>query len=185
MQYVLPIVLIGPMSSGKSTVAKILEQKLGIRNVPLDMVRWYYYFRNGYSIANDRSMDSFEDRASYWKRFDLKAVERVLQDFNEAIVDFGAGHSYYPDEAALELVKSALSDLPNVFLLIPSENKEEALEICEARIKAAWPNVQETVLEYNKNFIEHKSNIELAKKIVITKEKTPEEVADEIISQLH
>jgi deoxyadenosine/deoxycytidine kinase len=45
------VVLIGPIAAGKSSVAEVLAEQLGCRNVPLDLVRWAYYFRMGYDLA--------------------------------------------------------------------------------------------------------------------------------------
>lgn len=39
------VVLIGPIGAGKSSVAEVLAERTGRRNVPLDLVRWGYYFQ--------------------------------------------------------------------------------------------------------------------------------------------
>ena len=43
------IILIGPMAAGKSTIAKILAEKLNLPQHPMDDVRWDYYEEIGYN----------------------------------------------------------------------------------------------------------------------------------------
>ena len=180
----MPIIFIGPMASGKTTVAKILEERIGIRNVPMDWIRWYYYFQQDFRISIASQQETFEDKVNYWKTFDIEAVERIITEFGDSIIDFGAGHSYYPEENELEHVKNLLAGFPNVFLLLPSADNEETLAICEARLRSKWPDVDQDYLDFNRKFVEHKSNHVLAKHIVYTKDKTPEEVVEEVLSML-
>jgi adenylate kinase family enzyme len=42
------IVLIGPVRSGKSTVGRLLAERLGLPQVSLDSQRWQYYKEIGY-----------------------------------------------------------------------------------------------------------------------------------------
>jgi shikimate kinase len=184
MQYKLPIILIGPMGSGKSTIARLLEKRLGLTNVPIDYIRWYYYFQHGFQLSTQEQFDVFEDKANYWKDYDLIAIEKALVDFPEAIIDFGAGHSYYPNPTQLEKVQSILSNLPNIFLLLPCEDIEESEKILSQRIKSLWPQIEPGVLEYNRKFLEHPSNRRLSKHIVYTKNKSPEESLEDILSLL-
>ena len=182
MKLTLPIVLIGPMAAGKTTIARILEQKTGVRNVPMDMVRWYYYFKDGYSAAHDHGLKTLVEKADYWKRFDLLSVERILSDFKDAIIDLGAGHSYYPDPDELKRAQTLLAPLPNVFLLLPSLDPVISDKACRERIKAVYPAVTEDELSINQIFLHHHSNKFLAKHTVTTLRKTPEAVADELLS---
>ena len=45
------IILIGPMGVGKTTLALHLSERLGKLNYPIDRLKWYYRFRNGYDLA--------------------------------------------------------------------------------------------------------------------------------------
>jgi acetolactate synthase-1/2/3 large subunit len=60
-----PIILIGPMAAGKSTVAKELARLTGVRNVPMDRVRWYYYFKDGFTLEEELSKPSFKEVMEY------------------------------------------------------------------------------------------------------------------------
>lgn len=151
----------------------------------MDRVRWYYYFKNGFSLEKELSLPSFTEVMAYWKPFEVHAVENILVDFPDAIIDFGAGHSYFTEEAQMSAVKRILDPIANIFLLLPSEDKEESLRICNERLKdRAKRELEPSEIESNRDFVFHRSNYELAKKIVYTKEKTPEEVALEIQSLL-
>ena len=45
------IVLIGPVRSGKSTLGKLLAQRLNLPQVSIDELRWRYYKEVGYDEA--------------------------------------------------------------------------------------------------------------------------------------
>ena len=184
MSYTTPIILIGPMGSGKSTIARLLEEKIGLSNVPIDYIRWYYYFQHGFKLSTQKQFQDFEDKANYWKQYDLIAIEKALLDFPKAIIDFGAGHSYYPAENQLQQVREIIEKFPNVFLLLPSADIEESYTILSKRIRVLWPQIEDGVVEYNRKFLEHPSNRILSKHIIYSKDKSPEDNVEEIISLL-
>jgi shikimate kinase len=182
------IVLIGPMGAGKTTVGKILSERLGLKNVSLDEIRQPYYDEAGYDnetakqIHIERGMAGILD---YWKPFEAHSVERVIQDYDHCVIDFGAGHSVYDDNALFERVKKALEPYPNVVLLLPSADKEEAISILNTRIP---PDVPAEIIswykEMNAYFVKQHSNADLAKITVYTQGQTPDETCNEIIGKL-
>ncbi len=180
-----PIILIGPMAAGKSTVAKELAKLTGIRNVPMDRVRWYYYFKDGFTLEEELSQPSFKEVMEYWKPFEVKAVQRIISEFSDAIIDFGAGHSYFPDPNQFETVETILSPFPNIFLLLPTPDPARSLEICNERLKLRKNKpLDETEITANRAFIEHESNRKLAKHILFTDGKSAETSAREILALL-
>jgi shikimate kinase len=184
MSYTTPIILIGPMGSGKSTIARLLEERTGLSNVPIDYIRWYYYFQHGFKLSIQEQFQDFEDKANYWKQYDLIAIEKALLDFPKAIIDFGAGHSYYPEDNQLQQVREILEKFPNVFLLLPSADIDESYSILSERIKKKYPQLEDGVVEYNRKFLEHPSNRMLSKHIIYSKNKSPEDNVEEIIALL-
>lgn len=179
------IVLIGPMSTGKSTIARELAKLTQMKRVPMDRVRWYYYLKDGFSIEKEESIESFTDVMTYWKPFEVKAVKRIISEFQDSVIDFGAGHSYYTDTNQFNEVRDTLAPLKNVILLLPSESKEESLKICNERLKERVKReLDKTETDANYEFIYHPSNYELAKHIVYTKDKSPEETAKEVFNLL-
>ena len=176
------IILIGPICAGKSTVAEILSDKTGIHQRPMDDLRFDYYKEIGFSEEKQnkiRENDGYMAMYEYWKPFEAHAVKRVLEDYPNFIHDFGAGHSVYEDEDLFKEVNDALSNYENIFLLLPSQNEMESINVLNERLKEVTTN--KDAYKLNEHFVEHKSNKLLAKHIIYTNGKTPEMVADTII----
>src|SRR3982751_6010051 len=96
------VILIGPMHAGKSTVAKLLAERWGVRRICMDDVRWDYYREIGYEEAKQKEAydrGGFAGMVAYWKPFEAHAVERLLSEVGaeRRVIDFGAGHSVYED----------------------------------------------------------------------------------------
>jgi shikimate kinase len=174
------IILIGPMGVGKSTVGKLLSEKLNIPQVDVDELRAKYYKEIGYDEEIARSKHESEGiwgLYQYWKPFEAYAVERVLEEYQNCVIDFGAGHSVYENDELFERIQRALLPYPNVVLLMPSSDWSESISILNERsefLRNMQPNL-------NEHFIKHHSNYDLAKHTVYTKGKTPEETCKEIL----
>ena len=178
------VVLIGPMAAGKSSVATLLAERTGRRNVPLDMVRWAYYFKAGFDLAEQRRREHESGRLgrlAYWKPFEAHAVERVLADFPDAIIDFGAGHSVHDDEQLFARVQVALAPVPHVILLKPALRLDESLAILGERFP---PEERDEAERENWTFLRNPSNERLATHTVLTGRRKLEEVCEEIMRLL-
>jgi len=177
------IILIGPVRTGKSTLSQLLAEKLGLPHVALDDLRWSYYKEIGYDedIAQHiRQTGGFVALVFYWKLFDAYAVERVLADHRECVIDFGAGHSVYESQELFARVQQALAPYPNVVLVLPSPDAGESIRILNERTKDLVGSFGQG-FNWNEYFVRHRSNDDLAKFVVYTKGKTPEETRDEIL----
>lgn len=151
----------------------------------MDRIRWYYYFKKGFSLETELSLPNFSEVMAYWKPFEVDAVYRITSEFPNSIIDFGAGHSWYPDPEHFVQVEKALNPFPNIFLLLPSPDKEESIQICNQRLlERRGKPLEETEIKANRDFVEHESNYRLAKHILYTKNKTPEDTAAEIFKLL-
>lgn len=171
------IILIGPVGVGKSTIGKLLSDHLEIPQASLDDERWNIYKEIGYDFEYaDQIMEKegFLGIYKYWKPFEAYSVERVLNLYPNHIHDFGAGQSAYEDEGLFKRVEELLRPYPNVVLLLPTEDKVKSLEILYERNQ----------FPYNDIFINSSSNEKLAKTVVYTEGKTPEETCKEIIKRL-
>ncbi|MCM1989081.1 shikimate kinase [Oceanirhabdus seepicola] len=171
------IILLGPVGVGKSTIGKLLSSRLNIPQASLDKKRWSIYKESGYDFEYAEKIkqeEGFLRLYKYWKPFEAYSVKRVLEMYPNHIHDFGAGQSVYEDKNLFEEVSEILKPYSNVVLLLPSPNKEESLNILFERNK----------FPHNDLFIKNPSNEKLAKIIVYTKGKTPEETCEEIISKL-
>lgn len=181
------IVLIGPMSVGKSTIAQLLSEKLGIPRIEMDEVRHTFYNEIGYdeSLASKIAGDiGLKGLIKYWKPFEAHAVERAIEEFDDCILDFGAGHSVYDDELQFAVVENVLRSVKHVILLLPSPDLDQSVEILNKRFSDLQlrevGRVDEELLRLNEYFILHPSNQKLAKKTFYTEGKSPEETCREI-----
>lgn len=186
------IILIGPMCAGKSTLALLLAQRLGLPRYELDELRWAYYEEAGFDHALAKQINESEAGTlgilRYSKPFEAYAVERVLADYNTGVIDFGAGHSVYEDEQLFARVEQALAPYPHVILILPLADLDESVAILNARFKELLLRevgmVDEGFFGVNEHFVKHPSNHRLAKLVVYTNGKTPEETCVEIVQRL-
>ncbi|MEO1210539.1 MAG: shikimate kinase [Cyanobacteria bacterium J06638_20] len=174
------IILIGPIGAGKSTVGSLLAIQLGIPQCSMDVYRWDYYNEIGYNAElaeHKRQTEGFWGIYQYWKPFEAYAVERLLSDHKNCVIDFGAGHSVYEDSSLFRRVQRVLAVYANVVLLLPSPNLDESIQILNER-NQYMPDGRFNV---NEHFIRHPSNYDLATLTVYTQAKTPETTCDEIL----
>ncbi len=174
------IILIGPMNVGKSTIARLLAARLGLPRNPLDKNRWRYYAEIGFDEDYARRLaetEGVEAGLRYCKPFEVHAVERHLSECRDCVVDFGAGYSVQDDPALQERVRRSLAPFPYVVLLLPCPNEDEALACLNER-------VGEDLRGVNERYIRNPANRELAKAIVYTIGKTPEETCSEVLTSL-
>ena len=186
-----PIVLIGPMAAGKSTIADLLSKKLDIPRFEVDEHRWTYYAAQGYDNLKGEEIyktQGINGLIKHWKPYEAETVVRVLADQPNSTIDFGAGHSVYDDATLFAKVEAALAPLPNVILLLPSPDLDESVRICNERFSSVLEGEDiepdADTLQLNEHFVKHPSNARLAKMTIYTKGKTPEETVDEIVSKL-
>ncbi|GAB4449372.1 MAG: hypothetical protein OHK0041_10530 [Anaerolineales bacterium] len=174
------ILLIGPIGSGKTTIAELLYMRTMLPHRSMDLLRWKYFDEIGYDreIARQQfTAEGFWGLYRYWKPFEAYAVQRMLGEFNECIFDFGGSQTVYEDDGLFEQVRRVFEPYPHVILLMPSPDVEESIRILHARNKYA----SEDQWAVNEHFVRHHSNYDLAKHIAYTRGKSPEQTADEIL----
>ena len=175
------IVLIGPTKVGKSTVASRLGSKLGLPVVTMDDLRDGYYRELGYDAAFARRLFERDGAASLWcylKAFDPYAVERLLAEHRCCVIDMGGGSSVHEHDDQLRRVARALAPYKNVVLLLPFPDRAESLRFLDER--TGWGGKERNI---NRNLLSHRSNYELATLTVYTANRTPDDIADEILSR--
>jgi shikimate kinase len=177
------VVLIGPIAAGKSTLGNLLSAALGLPHCSLDEVRFRYYGEIGYdeSVAKrEYQSQGFWGLYRYWKPFEAHAVERVLEDHPSSVIDFGAGHSVYEDDALMVRVKRALAPCRHVVLVLPSPDLNTSLNVLRGR----RPSLNEIDPDINEHFITHPSNYALATITVYTDGRLPEDTCAEIVARI-
>lgn len=94
-----------------------------------------YYKEIGYDEkeADELRRHGFEQLYKYWKQFEIHTVERIVQEYQGYIIDFGAGHSVYEDNEYFDRAKKALKNEQFIILLLPSMDMRESIEILNAR----------------------------------------------------
>lgn len=185
------IVLIGPMRAGKSTLGKLLAEKLGIRSASLDETGRKYYVEAGFDQEKAsalRASDGELVSIRYCERFLLPVLEKHLPASPGCVIDLGGGHSVYWDDAELERARSILAPYRNVVLILPSPDLDESAAILRERTKEVeWLKRlrEERGFDMNERYLRHRSNFVLAKEVIYTKGKSPEETRDEILERLN
>jgi shikimate kinase len=174
------IILLGPVAVGKTTTARLISEKINKPVVSLDDLRFGYYKEIGY---NHDHMKEIHEKAGimavfqYGKIFDAYSIERMLEDHRDCIFDFGGANIVSGYDFDLHRIKKALQPYENIVFLVPCQDNEETLQFIYHRrdIKPA----DTELIEY---LVYHHSNYEVANHIVFVKDKTPEEVCDEVLS---
>jgi shikimate kinase len=172
------IVLIGPIRAGKSTIAAILAERLGVPQVSLDELCRDYFQELDSGEQNRRGPDGM----IAW-RYNAHAVKRMLWDHHDCVFDLGAGHSVYREPEALEQVREVMRPFVNVVLLLPCPDLEVAARILEERnVGNAWLHRFRAEKGYDPNahFLRHPSNASLAKYTVYTEGRSPDETATDV-----
>lgn len=174
------IILLGPPAVGKTTTAKLLSKKLNKPLVSLDDIRFDYYKEIGY---NEEYMKELLEKAGimaiyqYGKIFDAYSIERALEEHQNCIFDFGGGNNASGFNFEFERIKKALKPYKNIVLLFPCADKNESLKFIYQR-----RNFNENQKELIKHIVFDESNFKFAKHTIFVKDKSPEEVSNEVLS---
>ena len=180
-----PIVFIGPMAAGKTTLSKATAKRLGRRYIPLDVLRYYYYAAAGMDFLEMYERPVFEQVVEFWGPYHLPAVERVLNEFPEAVIDFGAGHAHFtrPDRRAR--LNELVGPIADVFLILPSADLDRATQISlerdRKRLGDRWDPTREPFAE---QYVRSPSFRDVAKHTIVTEGRSVEACVDEIVARI-
>lgn len=169
------ILLIGPMGTGKSSIANGLQDRLKMPKVSLDDAEFLK------SIYKDR--DKFDN----FKDFEFYLTSTVLTSLPEpVIIDFGAGHSVYENPIVFYEMKKLISRFRNVELVLPDKDMDKSLGFLSDRLKGRYDNgiIPGDVVSTNKHFLESPCNYELATDVVYSMGKSNDDVVSDIIENV-
>jgi len=186
------IILIGPLATGKSTIAAKLSGISGLLNHPVDKLKWYYRFKNGYDLHTSTKIlkkQGFEELIKYVQQyFGPDELRAILYEF-AGIIDLGATDSYCTDVFHLRKLKKIFNNFPNVFLILPSPSEEISVKILNDRLTRRYENdslkapVMNSYIEMNKKFIASEFNKQIANHTIYTEGKTIEMLANELLNK--
>jgi len=181
------IVFIGPVCAGKSTLAALVADALGSANVDLDEVERErgWYAEAGMSIEEmfaRGGVVGIVQATTEWEPTLLRVAERVLHEYPDAVISFGAGHSHYRDDALFARVRAALADRFVVFVL---PDPDPAVSVTELRKRSVADRDADWIygdFDFMDHWVRDACNHELADYVLYTRGRTPEECAAEIVS---
>ena len=190
-----PIILIGPQGTGKSTTAKELAKKLGIPLITTDMC-----------MIDEKYENMFKDEPGVEVKIKRHPTEGLYYDSNDEyvfcvlkklmeeygnkkiVLDVGATHAYVSDRMASDVIE-LFEKSPNLFIFNVSGDEDKTYEFLKKRREGRG---EETKDEDDKKFRTAINNLNNyyrgTQKISIIdkdkKEKTTDELVDEIITKL-
>ena len=175
-----PIVLIGPMKAGKSTVGKLLAERLDLPFVSLDDVERKYAQEAGRDPQVER--DIWTERGvaawyAYRREFFDEAVVRFLAEHSRGVLELGGGHAILPDERRQARVNEVLARCATVVLLLPKPDLQESLAILKTR---QGPDRRD--IDFNEMFLEDRRYFQMAKFVIHTDGLSPEETCARILA---
>ena len=170
-----PIILLGYMGCGKSTVGRLLAKQLVLPFVDMD---------NYLSITHGRSVPNLflEHGEIGFRKLEKTALDDLLVSVQASVLSLGGGTPCYADN-----MQSVIQSTPHTFYLSPSISTlchrlypEKDHRPMISHITSA-DNLQEFI---SKHIFERKPFYEQANHLLYIKDETPQELVDQIIKKL-
>lgn len=184
----LPIVLIGPMGAGKTTLSRALSAAVGVPYAPLDWVGFHTMVRDGLDVRAYEADETWADKHRRRLPHLIAVAEDVIRSFPRFLLDFGAGHAHFETAEEQARLRAVLGPLPNVFLVMPCADLDEAEANCVARDKARWAQAghewDATRAPFHRAFVRSESFRQVAKHTVFTEGRSVEDCVAEMLERL-
>ena len=183
------IIIIGPVGVGKTTQGQLVAKVLNKRSLSLDSIATEYYKASGFSQSH---FEEAKKEVGYLKAYQqwwpslAYAAQKVVKDYPDCVIDFGAGHSHYEDELLFKKVKKTITLNSIIILLLPCADLERSVTLLRQR------SIQERKRDWihdGYDFIEHwvkdYCNHDLATATIFTEDKTAEQTRDDILKAIN
>ena len=171
------IALIGPDDVGKTTIGSLIAANLG---QPFDTHRMMQIATKEPEYNDDVASNHYSaDGITSWYRYllpmSLTALERDLSP--SGVVEVNGWYCDPNDVELFDRFRVVLSRFDHVVFLTPSVDVDRAYRTIQLRKQPLINGIP-----FSEHFITHPSNRALAKHVVYTKGKSPEETRDEILA---
>jgi len=184
----LDIILMGPYGVGKSTLSRLVAQRVGWARYSLDDECYGYLEQmEGFNWSLKKEMVTWEWTSRKWQPYRIYVIDRFLDEHSEAnepcVFDLRAVSLLYEDRQFINRAQDILAPYSNTVLILPSPDREECLQILLDRVRKHGRGSRcsdEEINKINRDVIKCISNHDLAKIVVYTKGKSPEETREEI-----
>lgn len=179
-----PIIFIGPIGAGKSTISKIVAEDLSLPAFSLDEEE-HLVASTGYDVERYKRMqeengllEAYEYRRSFYDRL----VPLFLAKHETGVLDLGGGHPIVPDPIKQQAIKDALAPYEHIFLLMPTPDANASINILRTRNK-----LSEDEPDFNELYFKNGNRTfwDIAKFPIYTEGKTPEQTREEVMRLLN
>jgi ABC-type arginine transport system ATPase subunit len=182
------IVLIGPTGVGKTTVARLLAERLSVPHVSITERSGPYFAELGLTPARYRQIEAEQGFLAvyrHWWPGYAHVVERVLTDHAHGIIDLGAAHTHYEDPQLFDRIRRVLAPYAHVVLLLPAPDSQRSIQILRARseVEQGWGWAVDGY-DFIAHWVADPGNAELATVTVYTDGRTPAETCAEILTHV-
>ena len=170
------IILMGPIGTGKSTLARLLSDELVQPRCSYDEVKERYWTKIGLSKESANAIHDEQGlyaMVSYMNEFKSQILGPIIADHPGHIIDLGGGAQCFDEPHQIERVRKAFEPVKNVLLVLPSPDLATNIR--------SLPGLKENY-PINAYLIMHPTNQMFAKKTIYTSGKSPGETMREIVS---
>jgi shikimate kinase len=178
-----PIIFIGPIGAGKTTIGKMVAKELSLPNFSLDEEE-HLAASVGYDVELYKRMQEEQDLLTayeYRRSFYDRLVPLFLAAHERGVLDLGGGHPIVPDPVKQETIKRALAPYKYIFLLMPTPDVQQSLRILRERSEEDKNDPDFNELYFRGG---NRTFWDLAKFAIYTEGKTPEQTSAEVLKLL-
>lgn len=175
------IILIGSEDSTVAAIGKLVAARLAKPFLDLQESSQQYFDETDFDekqLEQAWKNDGINGVYQYMLPYDIHAIKRGVDEHNNCVIRLGALQAVFDDSELLQSVCNFLKPF-SVVLIQPVKDKNESIRLVRERNSEIYNG-----MELNEYFLTHRSNFDLAKHTVYTKDKTPDQTAEDILGML-